>query len=64
MPKEQEVLRLGDREVVITNPGKVFFEAIGATKLDLVKFYLAVAPNSECSLAAPFIAAYLPRLAQ
>ena len=29
MPKEQEVLRLGDREVTVTNPGKVFFEAIG-----------------------------------
>ena len=46
MPKEQEVLRFGDREVVITNPGKVFFEAIGATKLDLVRFYLAVAPGA------------------
>src|SRR4051794_33120043 len=46
MPKEQEVLRIGDREVVVTNPGKVFFEAIGATKLDLVKYYLAVAPGA------------------
>src|SRR5436190_9251142 len=46
MPKEQEVLRFGDREVVITNPGKVFFEAIGATKLELVRFYLAVAPGA------------------
>src|SRR6185369_5884484 len=46
MPKEQEVLRVGDREVVITNPGKVFFDAIGATKLDLVRFYLAVAPGA------------------
>jgi len=46
MPKEQEVLRVGDREVVITNPGKVFFEAIRATKLDLVRFYLAVAPGA------------------
>src|SRR6185436_19240968 len=46
MPKEQEVLRIGDRDVVVTNPGKVFFEAIGATKLDLVKFYLAVAPGA------------------
>jgi bifunctional non-homologous end joining protein LigD len=46
MPKEQEVLRFGDREVVITNPGKVFFEAIGATKLDLVRYYLAVAPGA------------------
>ena len=46
MPKEQEVLRFGDREVVITNPGKVFFEAIGATKLDLVLYYVAVAPGA------------------
>ncbi len=46
MPKEQEVLRVGDRDVVITNPGKVFFEAIGATKLDLVRYYLAVAPGA------------------
>src|SRR5215470_11666660 len=46
MPKEQEVLRFGDREVVVTNPGKVFFESIGATKLDLVRFYQAVAPGA------------------
>jgi len=46
MPKEQEVLRFEDREVVITNPGKVFFEAIGATKLDLVRYYAAVAPGA------------------
>jgi DNA ligase D-like protein (predicted polymerase) len=46
MPKEQEVLRLGDREVTVTNPGKVFFESIGATKLDLVRYYIAVAPGA------------------
>src|SRR5215211_1936433 len=46
MPKEQEVLQIGDREVTVTNPGKVFFEAIGATKLDLVRYYLAVAPGA------------------
>ncbi|MDP9467814.1 MAG: DNA primase, partial [Chloroflexota bacterium] len=46
MPKEQEVLRVGDREVTVTNPGKIFFEAIGATKLDLVRYYLAVAPGA------------------
>src|SRR5690349_5493961 len=46
MPKEQEVLRVGDRDVTITNPSKVFFEAIGATKLDLVRYYLAVAPGA------------------
>src|SRR5687768_18380228 len=46
MPKEQEVLRVGDREVTVTNPGKIFFESIGATKLDLVRYYLAVAPGA------------------
>src|SRR5262245_20078426 len=46
MPKEQEVLRFGDREVTITNPSKVFFESIGATKIDLVNFYMAVAPGA------------------
>ena len=46
MPKEQEVLRFGDREVTVTNPSKIFFEAIGATKLDLVRYYLAVAPGA------------------
>jgi DNA ligase D-like protein (predicted polymerase) len=46
MPKEQEVLRVGDREVTVTNPRKVYFEAIGATKLDLVRYYLAIAPGA------------------
>ena len=46
MPKEQEVLRVGDREVAVTNPSKVFFEATGTTKLDLVRYYLAVAPGA------------------
>jgi bifunctional non-homologous end joining protein LigD len=46
MAKEQEVLRFGDREVIVTNPGKVFFPAVGATKLDLVRYYLAVAPGA------------------
>ena len=46
MPKEQEVLRVGDREVTVTNPRKIFFEASGLTKLDLVRYYLAVAPGA------------------
>jgi DNA ligase D-like protein (predicted polymerase) len=46
MPKEQEVLRVGDHEVTITNPSKVFFAETGATKLDLVRYYLAVAPGA------------------
>jgi bifunctional non-homologous end joining protein LigD len=46
MPKEQEVLTIGGREVTITNPGKVFFAETGTTKLDLVRYYLAVAPGA------------------
>jgi DNA ligase D-like protein (predicted polymerase) len=36
-------LEVGGREVVITNPEKVFFSEKGYTKLDLVNYYLAVA---------------------
>ncbi|HEY2916376.1 MAG TPA: DNA primase small subunit domain-containing protein [Candidatus Limnocylindrales bacterium] len=46
MPDPSETLVVDGHEVTITNPGKVFFEAIGATKLDLVRYYLAVAPGA------------------
>ena len=46
MPDRSEVLEIGGREVTITNPDKVFFPAIGATKMDLVSYYLAVAPGA------------------
>src|SRR5215217_9651644 len=46
MPNEQEIIRVGDHEVTVTNPGKVFFPETGATKLDLVRYYLAVAPGA------------------
>ena len=42
----QEVLRIGDRDVTITNPDKVFFPALGLTKLDLVRYYLVVADGA------------------
>ncbi|MCX7620517.1 MAG: non-homologous end-joining DNA ligase [Acidimicrobiales bacterium] len=35
-------LEIGGRKVVITHPDKVFFPARGETKLDLVRYYLAV----------------------
>jgi bifunctional non-homologous end joining protein LigD len=44
--KEQEVLSVGDREVTISNPTKVLFPAAGYTKLDLVRYYLAVAAGA------------------
>src|SRR5436189_3556632 len=37
-------MRIGRREVAITNPDKVFFPAAGLTKGDLVRYYLDVAP--------------------
>src|SRR5512142_1915018 len=47
MPKaRQTVLEAAGREVVITNPDKVFFPRAGYTKLDLVKYYLAVADGA------------------
>ena len=35
-------LEVGEREVRITNPDRVYFPATGATKLDLANYYLAV----------------------
>ena len=39
---EVEVIEAGGREVRITSPGKVFFPERGETKLDLVRYYVAV----------------------
>ncbi|HET8934883.1 MAG TPA: non-homologous end-joining DNA ligase [Polyangiales bacterium] len=48
MPKkpEQELLRVDDCEVAITNPSKVLFPELGVTKLDLAQYYLAVADGA------------------
>ena len=46
MPVEKEVLRIDGREVTVTNPGKVYFPGTGHTKLDLVRYYLAVADGA------------------
>ena len=43
---KQVVLQAAGREVVITNPDKVFFPEAGHTKLDLVNYYLAVAEGA------------------
>jgi bifunctional non-homologous end joining protein LigD len=40
------VLEIAGREVTITNPDKVVFAAGGHTKLDLVRYYLAVADGA------------------
>ena len=46
MAKETEVLSIGDREVTISNPRKVYFPETGHTKIDLVRYYLAVADGA------------------
>jgi bifunctional non-homologous end joining protein LigD len=43
---EQELLEIAGREVTITNPRKVLFPDAGYTKLDLVRYYLAVAEGA------------------
>jgi len=42
----KEVLDVGAREVVVTNPQKVLFPEAGHTKLDLVRYYLHVADGA------------------
>ena len=46
MPSRGLSLEIEGREVVITNPDKVFFPRTGHTKLDLVNYYLAVADGA------------------
>ena len=43
---DTEVFEVAGREVVITNPDKVFFPKTGHTKLDLVRYYLAIAEGA------------------
>ena len=38
-------VQVGERVVRVSNPDRVYFPAIGATKLDLVDYYLAVGPG-------------------
>src|SRR5207245_8274309 len=45
------VLTAAGRDVVITNPDKVFFPKAGYTKLDLAKYYLAVAEGALRGIA-------------
>src|SRR5881398_2611458 len=47
----QTVLEVAGREVVITNPDKVFFPQAGHTKLDLAKYYVAVAEGALRGIA-------------
>src|SRR3954463_1646436 len=47
MPKPKpELLTIDGREVAVSNPGKVLFPDAGHTKLDLVRYYMAVAEGA------------------
>jgi len=43
---ESAVLDVGGREVTVSNPNKVYFPEAGVTKLDVVRYYLAVADGA------------------
>src|SRR4029450_11560532 len=51
MPARKEVLEISGREVVVSNPDKVFFPRTGHTKLDLVRYYLSVADGAVRGVA-------------
>ena len=47
MPREPaEILTIGAHKVSISNPAKVLFPEAGYTKLDLVRYYLAISPGA------------------
>jgi DNA ligase D-like protein (predicted polymerase) len=46
MATEREILRIDGRDVAVSNPRKVYFPETGHTKLDLVRYYLAVADGA------------------
>ena len=46
MPARKELIEVEGREVAISNPEKIFFPERGFTKLDLVRYYLAVAAGA------------------
>jgi len=46
MPGAKTVVQAAGREVTVSNPDKVFFPRTGHTKIDLVRYYLAVADGA------------------
>jgi DNA ligase D-like protein (predicted polymerase) len=43
---ERALLDVGGREVAVSNPGKVYFPEAGITKLEVVRYYVAVAEGA------------------
>ncbi len=46
MADQKMIVDVAGREVAITNPHKIFFPRTGHTKLDLIRYYLAVADGA------------------
>ena len=46
MAARKEIIEVAGREVTVSNPDKVFFPNAGHSKLDLVRYYLAVADGA------------------
>jgi bifunctional non-homologous end joining protein LigD len=46
MADRKEIVEVAGRQVPVSNPGKVYFPQTGHTKLDLVRYYLAVADGA------------------
>src|SRR5438105_4890946 len=46
VPARKEILQIEGREIPISNPEKIFFPQRGITKIDLVRYYLAVAAGA------------------
>jgi DNA ligase D-like protein (predicted polymerase) len=44
--RKRELLEIDGREVAVSNPDKLYFPKAGVTKLDLVRYYLAVAEGA------------------
>jgi DNA ligase D len=62
---DEKLLEIAGRQVAVTSPDKVFFAERGETKLDLVRFYLAVAePFLRASGGRPTLLQRFPNGAQ
>ncbi|HEX8895458.1 MAG TPA: DNA primase, partial [Terriglobales bacterium] len=47
MAKQVEILTISGHEVAVTNPEKLYFsQQVKVTKLELVRYYLSVAPGA------------------
>jgi bifunctional non-homologous end joining protein LigD len=51
MGKPREAVEVAGREAAITNPDKVFFPRAGYIKLDLARYYAAVAEGALPGMA-------------